>query len=116
MGDSVMKSSSILLTFLCTLSSVILTAEDEDRQFDLSTLLGLGAVGLTGVGLAGLAGTGISAASSLLGGGKGGKGKGLFGGKGGKGLFGGKGEKVRVEKGFYLDCSEEKGGKVRVEV
>ena len=27
-----------------------------------------------------------------------------------------KGEKVKVEKGFYLDCSEEKGGKVRVEV
>merc|ERR1712042_124794 len=111
MGDSVMKSSSILLTFLCTLSSVILTAEDEDRQFDLSTLLGLGAVGLTGVGLAGLAGTGISAASSLLGGGKGGKGKGLFGGKGGKGLFGGKGGKGKGGKGLLSGLFGGKGGK-----
>merc|ERR1711872_981963 len=111
MGDSVMKSSSILLTFLCTLSSVILTAEDEERQFDLSTLLGLGAVGLTGVGLAGLAGTGISAASSLLGGGKGGKGKGLFGGKGGKGLFGGKGGKGKGGKGLLSGLFGGKGGK-----
>merc|ERR1711872_257366 len=111
MGDSVMKSSSILLTFLCTLSSVILTAEDEDRQFDLSTLLGLGAVGLTGVGLAGLAGTGISATSSLLGGGKGGKGKGLFGGKGGKGLFGGKGGKGKGGKGLLSGLFGGKGGK-----
>jgi len=107
-----MKTSTICLGFLLCISSVVLPSEEEERQFDLSALLGSsGLPGLTT--LLGLQGGNSGALGSLLGAigqgagssgkgkvgkGKGGKGTGsdllggLFGGKGGKEPFGGKGK------------------------
>merc|ERR1712215_643198 len=100
MGESTMRSSVISLTLLVSLGSVILSTEDGERQFDLSTLLGLaGAGGLSNLGalsgllggggaagLGGLANPGAGGASGLLSnGGKGGK-----GGKGALSLLGGR--------------------------
>merc|ERR1711915_16230 len=82
--QTTMRSSVISLTLLVSLGSVILSTKDEERQFDLSTLLGLAGVGGGGAaGLGGLANLGADGASGLLSnGGKGGKGAlSLFGGR-----------------------------------
>merc|ERR1719320_425755 len=114
-----MKTSTICLGFLLCISSVVLPSEEEERQLDLSALLGGGGIsGLAGLtSLLGLLGGNSGALGGLGGllggatggkagkGGKEGKGKGngllggLFGGKdgkGGKGFFGGKGRSLKL--------------------
>merc|ERR1719317_1545549 len=95
-----MKTSTIYLSFLFCLGSVVFTSEEEERTFDLASLVSLLGLGTAGLAGAGLATAGVAGLSGLLGG-KGGKGKGK--GKAGEGLlsglFGGKGGKDGKVKG-----------------
>merc|ERR1719317_1199777 len=95
-----MKTSTIYLSFLFCLGSVVFTSEEEERTFDLASLVSLLGLGTAGLAGAGLATAGVAGLSGLLGG-KGGKGKGK--GKAGEGLlsglFGGKGGKDGKGKG-----------------
>merc|ERR1719317_2208 len=86
-----MKTSTIYLSFLFCLGSVVFTSEEEERTFDLASLVSLLGLGTAGLAGAGLATAGVAGLSGLLGGKGKGKGKagegllsGLFGGKGGK--------------------------------